>query len=186
MKGMVFKVFESHVSRHLGEDMLDELLDQPALSTAGSYTAVGNYPHTDLISMVNALSRRTGIPAGELVHTFGRELFAALAEGHGEIMVKFSGCLAMLAGIESVIHRDVRKLYSDADLPRFDVEAHEGEHYLRLVYKSSKPFADLAQGLIEGAFEHYRIKNIARLSRQDLSDDGTHARFEIRVSSVSV
>ena len=181
MKGMVFKVFESHVARDLGEDMLDELLDQPGLSTGGSYTSVGNYPYTDLTSMVGALSERTGIAPGELVRTFGFELFAILAEGHGAIMAKFSGCLDMLAGIEGVIHRDVRKLYSDAELPRFDVEAHEGERYLRLVYKSSKPFADLAEGLILGALTHYGVNENATVVRENLADDGTHARFEIRV-----
>jgi hypothetical protein len=82
MKGMVFKVFESHVARHLGEDMLDELLGLPGLSTGGSYTSVGNYPHTDLTRMVGALSERTGIAQGELVRTFGFELFAILADGH--------------------------------------------------------------------------------------------------------
>ena len=179
MKGMVFKVFESHVAKHLGEEVLDDLLDDPGLSTGGAYTSVGNYPPGDMLRMVTALSERTGVPVSELVQTFGFELFGVLAEGHQQIMANFEGCLDMLAGIESVIHRDVRKLYSDAELPRFDIEAHDGERHLRIVYRSSRPFADLAHGLIFGALDHYGIKEKATVLREDLSDDGTQARFDI-------
>jgi len=183
MKGMIFKVFENHVTRHFGQNMLDELLDEPGLSTGGSYTSVGNYPYTDLTKIVGSLSERTAIPVRELLHTFGFELFAVLAEGHGAIMARFSSCLGMLAGIEAVIHRDVRKLYSDAELPRFEVEAHQDESNLRLVYKSSRPFVDLAEGLIQGALSHYGVNENATVLREDLSDDGTHARFEIQIGS---
>jgi len=182
MKGMVFKVFERHVERHLGQDTLDELLDQPGLSNGGAYTAVGNYPPGDLTCRVGTLSERTGVPASELVTRFGHELFATLADGHREIMAKFNGCLDMLAGIEAVIHRDVRKLYSDAELPRFDVEHHDGERRLTLVYSSSRPFADLAHGLIEGALEHYGVNENATVLREDLSHDGTKARFDITIA----
>lgn len=182
MKGMVFKVFERHVECHLGPEILDELLDHPQLSTGGAYTAVGNYPPGDLICMVGALSERTGVPAGELVRRFGHELFAILADGHSEIMAKFTGCLDMLAGIEAVIHRDVRKLYSDAELPRFDVEHHDGERRLTLVYRSSRPFADLAHGLIQGALEHYGVNQNATVLREDLGHDGTKARFDITIA----
>lgn len=181
MKGMVFKVFESHVVKHLGEEMLDELLDDPALSTGGAYTSVGNYPPSDMLRMVTVLSERTGVPVPQLVQTFGFELFGVLAEGHQQIMANFDGCLDMLAGIESVIHRDVRKLYSDAELPRFDVEVQDAERHLRLVYRSSRPFADLAHGLINGALAHYGIKEKATVLREDLSDDGTQARFDITI-----
>ena len=182
MKGMVFKVFERHVERHLGQDALDDLLDQPGLSNGGAYTTVGNYPPSDLICMVGALSQRTGVPQSALVTRFGHELFARLADGHSEIMAQFRGCLEMLAGIEAVIHRDVRKLYSDAELPRFDVEQHDGERRLTLVYSSSRPFADLAHGLIQGALEHYGVNENATVLREDLSHDGTKARFDITIA----
>lgn len=181
MKGMVFKVFESHVAKHLGEEMLDDLLDDPHLSTAGAYTSVGNYPPGDMLRMVSVLAERTGVPVNELVQTFGFELFEVLAAQHPEIMVQFDGCLDMLAGIESVIHRDVRKLYSDAELPRFDIEAQDGQRHLKMVYRSSRPFADLAHGLIQGALAHYGIKEKATVLREDLSNDGTQARFDITI-----
>ena len=86
MKGMVFKVFESHVVKHLGEEMLDELLDDPALSMGGAYSSVDNYPPSDMLRMVTTLSERTGHPVPELVQTIGFELFDVLADGHKTIL----------------------------------------------------------------------------------------------------
>lgn len=182
MKGMVFKAFENHVLKHLGEDMLDELLDHPQLSSKGAYTSVGNYPSSDMGYLVTALSERTGMSTNELTRSFGFELFEVLADKHANIMSQFDGCLDMLAGIESVIHRDVRKLYSDAELPRFDIETRDGERQVTMVYRSTRPFADLAHGLILGALARYGIDKTSTVTREDLSDDGTQARFAITVT----
>ena len=179
MKGMVFKFFEQHVAARLGEEALDDLLNHPGLSTGGAYTSVGNYPTSDLTCMVTTLSERTGLPVKDLLNTFGHDLFRNLAEGHSAIMAKFDDCLDMLAGIESVIHRDVRKLYNDAELPRFEVMTHERGQRIVLVYSSSRPFADLAHGLIQGALAYYGVSERAAVTRKDLSPDGTNAQFDI-------
>jgi len=182
MKGIVFKVLETHLERHFGEKMLDEILSDASLSTRGAYTAVGDYPHSDLIKMVSIVAERTDTPVPDLVRQFGFELFGALAGAHKDMLSQFVGCVDMLASIETVIHRDVRKLYQGAELPRFDVEARDGERYLRLVYQSTRPFADLAEGLIEGALVHYGVKEFATISREDRAPDGTHAVFELTIA----
>ncbi len=183
VKGMVFKAFETHVARHMGEDMLDEALDQPGLSNGGAYTSVGVYPHADLLALVSFVSARSGVPVSELVRQFGYELFGLLAGGHRDVISGFSGCIDMLAGIESIIHRNVRKLYSDTELPGFTVLAREGEGYLRLAYVSARPFADLAEGLIEGAFAHYGVSEVATLCRDNSAPDGTSCTFTIRINA---
>ena len=182
MKGVVFKSFEAFVEDRWSDAIADEALSIDGLSSGGAFTSVGNYPHSDIISMVVYLSQKTGIPAGELVRDFGVYLFHVLAKSHADIVSGFSGCIDMLAGIESVIHRDVRKLYSDAKLPRFDVDDRQGDRTVTLTYRSGRPFADLAEGLILGAFEHYSVKAIASLERHDVASDGTHSRFVITVN----
>lgn len=180
---MVFKAFEAHVARHMGEDMLDEALDQPGLTNGGAYTSVGVYPHDDLLALVGFVSERSGVPPSALVRQFGHELFGRLADGHREVIAGFSGCIDMLAGIETVIHRNVRKLYSDTELPGFAVLAREDETYLRLAYRSARPFADLAEGLIEGAFDHYGVREVATLCRENSAPDGTSCTFTIRIDA---
>ncbi len=183
MKGVVIKSFEAFLEDGGHEALADEAFSLETLSSNGAYTNVGNYPASDLISMVVHISEKTGQPAGLLVRDFGEYLFHVLASAHADIIEGFTSCVDMLAGIESVIHRDVRKLYSSAELPQFDVENRDGDQSITLVYRSSRPFADLAEGLIRGAFAHYGIKKVSSLNRYDLAPDGTHSKFEVAVSN---
>lgn len=182
MKGVVFKSFEAFVEERWSEEAADEALTVEGLSTSGAFTNVGNYPHSDIISMVVFLSEKTGVPASTLVRDFGEYLFHILAGSHADIVADFTGCIDMLSGIESVIHRDVRKLYSDARLPRFDVEDRDGDKSVKLIYSSGRPFADLAEGLILGAFDHYGVKGLSSLTRYDVATDGTHSEFVVTVN----
>lgn len=183
MKGVVFKSFEAFIEERWSDNLSDQALSVDGLSTAGAYTTVGDYPHSDIITMAAFVAQKAGIPVSELVRDFGEYLFHVLAGAHADLVASFSSCIDLLSSIESVIHRDVRKLYSNAQLPRFDVENRDGDHSLRLVYRSARPFADLAEGLIAGAFDHYGVKGKSSLVRYDVSSDGTHAIFEIVVGT---
>jgi hypothetical protein len=74
------------------------------------------------------------------------------------------------------VHTEVRKLYPTAQLPSFDVRQ-EGDT-LVLHYRSSRPFADLAHGLIEGCIEHFA--DHAALTRADTpGKEGRDAVFTL-------
>lgn len=182
MKGAVFKAFEAFVEERWSEDLIDSTLNLEGLSTGGAYTSVGDYPHSDMLTMAVHVAEETGTPVNILVREFGEYLFHVLASAHAEMVASFSSCIDMLSGIESVIHRDVRKLYSNTELPQFDVEDRDGDRSVKLIYRSSRPFADLAEGLILGAFDHYGVKANSALHRYDHASDGTHAAFTITVN----
>lgn len=182
MKGMVIRSFASFVEATFGEDVADEALSIDSLSTGGAYTNVGYYPTSDLMLMVATVAERTGHDHHILVRRFGEDLFHRLAAGHREMMTDYTSPIGMLAAIESVIHVNVRRIYTDTELPRFDVEAREGDHYLRLVYRSSRPLADLAEGLIHGCCAHFGVDDHATVTRTDLNDENTASVFEVRVS----
>ena len=181
MKGVVFKSFETFIETRWSSEMVDQALDLDSLSTGGAYTSVGDYPSSDMVSMAVYIAEHNQIEVSALVHDFGQYLFHVLAHAHEEIIDGFSSCVDMLAGIESVIHRDVRKLYSNAELPHFEISERTGDRHLVLVYKSARPFADLAEGLIHGAFVYYGVKAISSLTRYDLAPDGTHAQFTVQI-----
>ena len=80
-----------------------------------------------------------------------------------------------MSSIEDVIHAEVRKLYPDAQLPRFHVERHD-EEYLILRYESVRHLEDLASGLIAGTVDHYKQRiEVKRESAGDGSE-----RFVLR------
>ena len=69
----------------------------------------------------------------------------------------FSGvdsAFTFLASIDGHIHVEVRKLYPDAELPRFECRM-LGPSQMEMIYTSSRPFADLAEGLIVGCAKHF-------------------------------
>jgi hypothetical protein len=182
MKGAIFKAFETFVEEQFSLSVADHALSSDGLSTSGVYSNVGNYPHSDFLTMAVAVSERTKTPIAELVTDFGFYLFGVLAGSHKDIIAGMDSSIDLLAGIENVIHRDVRKLYSDAKLPRFDVLERDKNSMIHLEYSSGRPFADLAHGLINGALGHYGVNEISSVERYDVNPDGTQSRFRVLIN----
>ena len=153
MKGMVFTEFYSLVETLFGEDMVDDIIEDANLDNDGAFTAVGTYNHEDLVKMVLALSKRTDIPAPDLIQTFGTHLFQRFTKLYPIFFTDIEGSFEFLKGIEDIIHAEVLKLYPDATLPKFDVKE-EGDALI-MVYHSKRHFQDLAHGLILGAGEYF-------------------------------
>ena len=87
-----------------------------------------------------------------------------------------SGLPAAICRPCEVIWR-VDHIYPDAELPRFDTSRPDA-NTLVMVYTSGRPFATLAQGLINGCIAHY--EEPMSLHMEDLSDGAsTHVRFTL-------
>ena len=176
MKGMVFTEFMDMVGDSWSLDMVDTIISKSNVASGGAYTAVGNYPHEEIIALVVTLSGETGIPVPDLVHAFGKHMFGRFAALFPRFFTGINGSFQFLSGIENVIHAEVRKLYPDAELPSFDVEASPGK--LVMTYISTHPFADLAHGLIEGCVAHFG-ENIT-ITRDSVEGiPGAQARFTL-------
>ncbi len=177
MKGIVFAEFNEMVEEKFGMDMVDDLIDATDPASGGAYTAVGTYDHQELVNMVLELSRRSNIPASELVKTFGRHLAGVFSTKFESFFTECPDTLSFLKRIDDHIHVEVRKLYPDAELPRFSFDDSNPEEF-HLTYESLRNFADLAHGLIEGCAEHYGESYA--IEREDLSDaEKTRVRFRI-------
>ena len=62
MKGIVFTEFlEMIEARHDG-DFVDDLIVTAGLPHDGAYTAVGTYPHTEMVALVVRYSAMAGTP----------------------------------------------------------------------------------------------------------------------------
>lgn len=153
MKGMVFTEFLEMVESRFSADMVDDIIEDANLPHGGAYTSVGSYDHSELVTMVSALSKRTDIAAPMLVHVFGEHMFGRFNILFPRFFVEVTSAMDFLEGIEKVIHTEVRKLYPDAQLPSFVcTRSLDG---LEMVYSSPRHFGDLAEGLIQGAVKHF-------------------------------
>jgi hypothetical protein len=175
MKGVVFTEFLEMVEDKFSPEMADRIIDGAELPSGGVYTTVGTYDHGEMIQLVSRLSEETGIPAAELVRSFGVYLFDRFHTIFPKYFEDVSSSFDFLQRVDHYIHVEVRKLYADAELPSFDCDTSQ-PGCLRLTYRSSRPFAALAEGLIQGCVAHYG--EAIDIAVEDLSDgSGTAARF---------
>jgi hypothetical protein len=153
MKGMVFTEFMEMVEARWSLDMVDDIIARSGVASGGAYTAVGTYPHQEIVALTRALSDATGIAVADLVRAYGKHLFGRFVILYPHFFHGARDSMGFLAGIEDIIHAEVLKLYPDAELPSFHVE--RGADRLVLTYVSARPFADLAHGLIDGCVAHF-------------------------------
>lgn len=154
MKGMVFTQFLEMVEQRFSMDMVDTIIDESNVPSGGVYTAVGTYPHEEMAALVKALSSQTGIPVPELLQAYGEHLFAALVGAFPHFLEGKTSSFEFLNVLDTYIHAEVRKLYPDAELPRFVIERAEPGRML-MTYISTRHMEDLARGLLLGCFKHF-------------------------------
>lgn len=164
------------VETKFSPELADELIDSCELPSGGAYTAVGTYDHSEMATLITRLSELIETPVPQCIHTFGVYLFDQF---HLKFPSFFDGhrcALTFLEGIEDVIHVEVKKLYPDAQLPRFDIERPDA-NTLIMTYRSERHLGDLAHGLIEQSIRHFK-QNI-ELTREDLEDPDSPVRFTL-------
>jgi len=173
MKGMMFSEFVEWVERTWSEDVADDMIEGTPLRSGGAYTAVGTYPHDELVALVVTLSGLVDRDVPSIVRHFGRDLFERLVRVHPDTLAQAPDAFTLLGRLEGHIHPEVRKLYPGAEVPSFD--ATPSDRSLDLVYRSPRGFADLAEGLIEGCSAWY--DEPMTIHREELDDGST--RFHI-------
>lgn len=175
MKGIVFTEFFELVESKWGLDMVDELIGACELESGGAYTAVGTYDHGEIAQLVQELSRRSEIPIPGLLQAFGEFLFGRIVVGYPQFFEGEQSALDFLERVEDYIHVEVKKLYPDAMLPKFDTERPEPNH-LVMIYSSVRHLHDVAHGLILGCCRHFE-ENCEVTMDEPAADDSV--RFSI-------
>ncbi|MBC86645.1 MAG: hypothetical protein CL677_05650 [Bdellovibrionaceae bacterium] len=172
MKGIVFKELIALMEQVVGEELTEDIIEEANLDSGGSYSGVGTYDHSEILSLVTVLSEKTGKEASELVHAFGEHMVGVFKKAHGDFFSK-PDTYSFLESVHSYIHVEVRKLYPEAELPAISCK-NGGDGSFELHYYSNRPFADLAGGLIAGVIKHYGEKIDVKVS--DIGPNGLRER----------
>jgi len=176
MKGVVFSEFIELVEELFSLDLLDEIIMECDLPSGGSYTSVGTYDHNEIVQLVTKLSEKTGTDVSVLLKTFGKHLSKKFSKSFPGFFAEGGDVFGFMKRLDNHIHVEVKKLYPDADLPKFDYdESNEG--VLMMEYQSERGFADLAEGLIDGVIEFYG-ENMG-VDREDISGS-KHVKFFLK------
>jgi Haem-NO-binding len=176
MKGIVFSEFLDMVDEKYSIEMSERLIDEVNPPSGGAYTTVGTYDPQEIFDMVAKLSEISSMPVSDLLKAFGSHLLKRFVVIFPEFFVDATSTLDFLSKVESYVHLEVKKLYSDAELPSFTcVSPHPNR--LEMTYRSTRNLPDLAEGLILGTAEHFGER--IQVKRSILPEDNSAELFII-------
>ncbi len=179
MKGAVFIAFNQMVEDQVGIDTWERLLAEVIPESGGIYTSVEDYPDSELFSMVGALSTIVNVPVPTLVEQFGAYLFDVLNTKYPMFSEEKKDFFEFIKSIDGVIHREVRKLYDNPNLPDLDCEQID-EKNLSIKYQSPRKLCFLAEGLIRGAAKYYNV-NYALEHKSCMHDGCDHCLLQLSI-----
>ena len=121
MKGVVFNLLQEVVTAAHGPDVWDDLLDRS--DAGGVYTSLGNYPDEELERLVEAACVLLDLPREAVLRWFGAAAMPLLAKAYPTFFEGHGTARTFVGGINNVIHAEVRKLYTGAECPHFNIES---------------------------------------------------------------
>lgn len=178
MKGLVFTEFLDFIAARHDRNMVDDVIDDCCLPSEGAYTSVGTYDHAEMQALTAALARRSGTDAIDILQQFGRHLGHRFVDLFPNFFRNQDCLFDFLESVESHIHTEVHKLYPDAQFPSFSPHTRDDSR-LELDYRSCRPLAALAEGLILGASDYYR-EPVRVTQRRHEDTNGGFVRFTIQ------
>ena len=177
MKGILFCEFIEFLEGKIGDDQAQSIIDDCKLKSEGAYARVGQYDYQELIQLLTQAATITNIDAGTLLHDFADHLFGVFKRDYGTFFETADNAADMLKQIDDHIHVEVKKLYPDAELPKFSFT--EANKTLTLNYQSPRPLAGVAHALVSACIKHFDSQST--LTDYNIADDQKSAVFTIQV-----
>lgn len=152
MKGVIFNVLEELVIETAGMAAWNSILNKTG--SDGIYTSGESYSDDELFALVGEICIALDMPAEKVVGIFGEYLFDQLDARHPDFTANASDLKFFLISVDTVIHGEVLKLYTNPNLPRFEYQD-KGEKQLTMLYRSPRKLCILAEGLVRGAAKRF-------------------------------
>ena len=168
MKGIVFSEFIDMIDDKFSIKTSERIIDEVKPPSGGAYTTVGTYDAQEMVDMVIKLSEITSISVSDLLQTFGRHLLIRFSEVFPVFFEGVTSAFDFLPMVESYVHLEVKKLYSDAELPSFVCVSPDPDR-LEMTYRSVRNLPDLAEGLILGTADYFNER--VKIKRESIPED---------------
>ncbi len=179
MKGIILSEFVEFIELTLGEDQAQSIIDDSGVESGGAYSRVGQYDYQELIQLLTQTASATNKQAVDLLNPFADHLFEMFKRDYSVFFDGVESAAQMLTQIDNHIHVEVKKLYPDAELPKFEYEQDGNE--LILDYQSPRPLAAVALALVNGCLKFFG--NNEKLASYQIAEDQCSARFVIHATA---
>ncbi len=137
-----------------GEVAVDQMIARCPLTSNGAYTSVGTYPASEFCSLTTAFGEAAGMAPDALQREFGHWMLRRFLSSFPVYFESKADAFSMLESIENEVHVEVRKLYSETELPTFET-IRQGNDTLVMIYRSPRKLVAFCHGLIEACMKHY-------------------------------
>ena len=154
MHGLIFSELKKFVVARVGPDAWNKVVAESGL---GDKMFLPNqvYNDGDLVALVTAASKLTGIPAAALEEAFGEFIAPELLRMYQAQVNPAWRTLDVVEKTEGVVHRAVRLKVPGAQPPRL-VTTRTSPTEVVLEYTSTRKMCPVAIGIIKGVGRHYK------------------------------
>jgi len=161
---------------------VQEVIENTQSETDGAYMSAGTYPDQELMDQVGYTLVSESLELKDALQLFGGYLAGVFVQRCPKFF-EHSGTIELLKTVDSVIHKEVKKLYSAAELPKFWYEQ-PSEDELILNYSSKPKMCFLAEGVIAAAAAVYK-EDIQVSQSQCMHDGADHCTFQLSKNEFS-
>ena len=102
MKGVVFTELVNMIEDQFGLEVLDEVIENANLESGGAYTAVGDYPDSEIYSILAELGKITGLNTKQMLAAYSGCFFSMLNLTYTNFFKKHDCALKFLASFGAV------------------------------------------------------------------------------------
>ncbi|MBV9774893.1 MAG: heme NO-binding domain-containing protein [Gemmatimonadetes bacterium] len=153
MHGIIFAELKKYVDARLGADAWRPLLREAGLGSR-IYVPVRTYPDEEVVALVSAASRTTGLAPAAILEDFGEFIAPDLIGMYRSLIRAEWRTLDFIANTEQTIHKVVRLNDSQA-LPPEIACTRSGSREVVVHYNSPRRMCAVARGIIRGVAAHY-------------------------------
>jgi len=153
LKGLIFSELIRFMEEKQNPLFVEQVIAAADLPNDAAFSRIGVYPTAHALLLVGAASQLSGIPVAALCEEFGTYLFGRFNILYPEIMSSYSTAESLLEHVRGHIHEDVKVLYPDATPPEVTMRTQDDQCIVE--YRSHRPLAHIACGLIRGCLDHF-------------------------------
>lgn len=153
MQGIIFNVLADFVIENHGMAVWNEILEESAVPSGGSYTSGATYADEEAVALATVIAAKLNIRLEDALRAFGEYLFPQLLIRSPGSIQDYTDLQSLLSHLDSTVHAEVKRITPEAYLPVFDFfpDGPRG----RLTYRSKRKMCAIAEGLLQGAAKHY-------------------------------
>lgn len=153
MHGTIFAELQKYVVSKLGDEAWIALKSEAGV-TRDQYDPLEIYPDEEVVALVGAASRVTGLPAETLLEDFGAFIAPDLLEMYWAVVQPEWRTLDLLEHTETAIHEVVRISQKGATPPYLNARRTAADE-VTITYTSPRRLCAVAKGIVRGVATHY-------------------------------